>query len=116
MRSSRRPKLPRCGLPWKTLPVKAPAWATKLNTSRRFTTESKNHNDSAFETLAASLAELVTEAERFGAIVCIEAVAKHVIHTPARMKKMLDTFNRLANTALKGESQLGTMIQLFMGD
>ncbi|HYH04993.1 MAG TPA: TIM barrel protein, partial [Bacillota bacterium] len=50
-----------------------------------------NHSEGAFQSLTASVAELVAEAEKFGAIVCIEAVAKHVIHTPQRMRRILDT-------------------------
>ena len=50
-----------------------------------------NHGEAAFATLTESIAQLVAEAEKFGAIVCIEAVAKHVINTPQRMKRMLDT-------------------------
>jgi sugar phosphate isomerase/epimerase len=50
-----------------------------------------NHGKEALETCIRSVAELVEEAEKFGAIVCIEAVAKHIVNTSKRMKQVLDT-------------------------
>lgn len=50
-----------------------------------------NHGDGALRLFLESLAELVTEAEKFGVFVGIEGVASHVVSTPARMKQVLDT-------------------------
>jgi L-ribulose-5-phosphate 3-epimerase len=50
-----------------------------------------NHGREPFEDCVRSVAELVEEAERFGAIVCIEAVTRHVVNTPKRMREMIDT-------------------------
>lgn len=50
-----------------------------------------NHGKEALESCIRSVAELVEEAEKFGAIVCIEAVAKHIVNTPKRMKQVIDT-------------------------
>jgi len=51
----------------------------------------ENHSESAFQQSVASIAELVSEAERFGVVVGIEAVTSHVVSTPQKMKRMLDT-------------------------
>jgi L-ribulose-5-phosphate 3-epimerase len=51
----------------------------------------ENHGEAAFQTLLSSLASLVSEAEKFGVMVGIEAVATHVVNTPQRMKRVLDT-------------------------
>jgi sugar phosphate isomerase/epimerase len=50
----------------------------------------ENHGETAFQQSLASIAELVAEAERFGVIVGIEAVASHVVSTPRKMRRMLD--------------------------
>lgn len=49
-----------------------------------------NHSEAAFQQTLASLAELAAEAENFGVIVGIEAVASHVVSTPQKMRRMLD--------------------------
>ncbi len=51
----------------------------------------ENHGESAFEQSLASITELVEEAEKFGVIVGVEAVASHVVSTPQKMRRMLDT-------------------------
>jgi len=51
----------------------------------------ENHGEAAFQQSLASIAELVAEAERFGVIVGIEAVASHVVSTPQKMRRMLDS-------------------------
>lgn len=48
-----------------------------------------NHSESAFQTLLGSVDDLVNEAEKFGVFVGIEGVAKHVAHTPERVKRLL---------------------------
>jgi L-ribulose-5-phosphate 3-epimerase len=50
-----------------------------------------NHGETAFQQSLASIAELVAEAERFGVIVAIEAVTSHVVSTPQKMRRMLDS-------------------------
>jgi len=50
----------------------------------------ENHGETAFQQSLASIAELVAEAEKFGVIVGIEAVASHVVSTPQKMRRMLD--------------------------
>jgi sugar phosphate isomerase/epimerase len=50
-----------------------------------------NGGEAAFRTAIESIGELVAEAERFGVFVCIEGVAHHVMSTPQRLRRMLDT-------------------------
>jgi sugar phosphate isomerase/epimerase len=49
-----------------------------------------NRGEAAFAVLVDTLRELVGEAEKRGATACIEGVANHVIHSPARMRRILD--------------------------
>ena len=51
----------------------------------------ENHSEAAFQQSLASIAELVAEAEHFGVSVGIEAVASHVVSTPQKMRRMLDS-------------------------
>ena len=51
----------------------------------------ENHGEAAFQQSLASIAELVAEAEHFGVIVGIEAVTSHVVSTPQKMRRMLDS-------------------------
>lgn len=51
----------------------------------------ENHSETAFQQSRASIAELVAEAEHFGVTVGIEAVASHVVSTPQKMRRMLDS-------------------------
>lgn len=53
----------------------------------------KNNTEEAFLRTLNSVKELVKEAEKFGVIVAIEGVAKHVINTPERMKRVLDNID-----------------------
>jgi L-ribulose-5-phosphate 3-epimerase len=50
----------------------------------------ENSSEKAFEIFIETVSEIVNEAEKFGVIACIEGVAKHVISTPQRMKRVLD--------------------------
>ncbi|MDS0528447.1 sugar phosphate isomerase/epimerase [Clostridium sp. SHJSY1] len=50
----------------------------------------ENLTEEAFLRTLNSVKILVKEAEKFGVIVAIEGVAKHVINTPERMKRVLD--------------------------
>lgn len=54
---------------------------------------SENNTEEAFLRTLNSVKVLVEEAEKFGVIVAIEGVAKHVINTPERMKRVLDNIN-----------------------
>jgi L-ribulose-5-phosphate 3-epimerase len=49
-----------------------------------------NHGEDAFRQLVPRVAELVAEAQRFGVVVGIEAVASHVLHSPQRVRRLLD--------------------------
>jgi len=51
----------------------------------------ENHSETAFQQSLASIAELVAEAEHFGVLVGIEAVTSHVVSTPRKMRRMLDS-------------------------
>ena len=51
----------------------------------------ENHGETAFQQSLASIAELVAEAEHFGVIIGIEAVTSHVVSTPQKMRRMLDS-------------------------
>ncbi|MFH0991702.1 MAG: TIM barrel protein [bacterium] len=51
----------------------------------------ENHSDFAFHQSIVSIAELVAEAERFSVIVGIEQVASHVLSTPQKMRRMLES-------------------------
>lgn len=53
----------------------------------------KNHTEEAFERSLNSIKTLVDEAEKFGVIVGIEGVTKHVMNTPERLKRALDSIN-----------------------
>jgi L-ribulose-5-phosphate 3-epimerase len=50
-----------------------------------------NHSEVAFQTVLSNFAALVAEAEKFGSFVGIEAVAKHTINCPQRMKRLIDS-------------------------
>lgn len=49
-----------------------------------------NYSKEALDSLIRSVAELVEEAEKFGVIVCIEAVVRHTVSSPQRMRAVLD--------------------------
>lgn len=51
----------------------------------------ENNTEESFQTFIKSLRVIVEEAEKFGVIVGIEGVTKHIINTPERMKRVLDT-------------------------
>ena len=55
-----------------------------------FSFHPENHGEAAFQRVLASARELVREAERFGTTVAIEAVERYVIHTPARLRRLVD--------------------------
>ena len=49
-----------------------------------------NHGQEALEHFINNLRPLVEEAEKFGVVVAIEAVTKHIVNNPERMKEVLD--------------------------
>lgn len=52
-----------------------------------------NFSDEAFEMVVKSVKELVDHAEKVGMIVAIEGGKNHPIHTPERMKELIDRVN-----------------------
>ena len=50
-----------------------------------------NHGEEAFNIFIKNLAVLVEEAEKFGTIICIEGVTKHIINSPGRIKRTIDS-------------------------
>jgi len=58
--------------------------------NREYVYTEKNHTEEAFERSLNSIKLLVEEAEKFGVIVGIEGVTKHVMNTPERLKRALD--------------------------
>lgn len=61
-----------------------------------------------FDPLFAGVSDTYSKAKDNSSGIALERLAQ--------MTKMLDTFNKLANTALKGESQVMSMISLFVKD
>lgn len=53
----------------------------------------ENFKEQPFLEVVKSVTELVEEAEKFGVIVGIEGGINHPVHTPARMKRLLDSVN-----------------------
>jgi len=61
--------------------------------NREYVYTDKNNTEEAFQRSLNSIKILVEEAEKFGVIVGIEGVTKHVMNTPERLKKALDNVN-----------------------
>lgn len=61
--------------------------------NREYVYTPKNNSEEAFQRTLNSIKVIVEEAEKFGVIVAIEGVSKHVINTPERMKRVLDNIN-----------------------
>lgn len=57
--------------------------------NREYVYTEKNHTEEAFQRSLNSIKILVEEAEKFGVVVGIEGVAKHVMNTPERLKRAL---------------------------
>jgi len=55
-----------------------------------FSRHPANAGEEAFQTVLASVRELVREAERFGVFVGIEAVERYVIASPQRLRRLID--------------------------
>ncbi|MDS0525662.1 sugar phosphate isomerase/epimerase [Clostridium sp. SHJSY1] len=53
----------------------------------------KNNTEEAFQRSLNSIKILVEEAEKFGVLVGIEGVTKHVMNTPERLKRAIDSVN-----------------------
>ncbi|MBU3114055.1 sugar phosphate isomerase/epimerase family protein [Clostridium lacusfryxellense] len=58
--------------------------------NREYVYTDKNNTEEAFQRSLNSIKILVAEAEKFGVIVGIEGVTKHVMNTPERIKRVLD--------------------------
>lgn len=52
-----------------------------------------NHSEEAFEIFLSSLAELTAYAKQFHVNIGIEPVVRHVVHSPKRVKQMLERVN-----------------------
>lgn len=52
-----------------------------------------NGSEATLAELTDQIGELVREAEKFGVLVCIEGVSRHVVSTPQRMKRVLDSID-----------------------
>ena len=61
--------------------------------NREYVYTPENNSEEAFQRTLNSIKVIVEEAEKFGVIVAIEGVSKHVINTPERMKRVLDNIN-----------------------
>jgi len=55
-----------------------------------FSAHPDNQGEAAFQTVLASVRELVREAEKFGVFVGIEGVERYVISSPRRLKRLVD--------------------------
>jgi sugar phosphate isomerase/epimerase len=53
----------------------------------------ENGSERAFAEAVKSVAELVAEAEKFGVLVAIEGVSTHVMHSPRRLRQLLDSIS-----------------------
>ena len=58
--------------------------------NREYVYTEKNNTEEAFQRSLNSIKILVEEAEKFGVIVGIEGVTKHVMNTPEKLKRVLD--------------------------
>jgi sugar phosphate isomerase/epimerase len=58
--------------------------------NREYVYTDKNNTEEAFQRSLNSIKILALEAEKFGVIVGIEGVTKHVMNTPERLKRVLD--------------------------
>lgn len=61
--------------------------------SEDYTPTELNYTDKAYDTFLETLKELVEEAEKFGVVVAIEGVHEHIINTPSKLKKVIDTID-----------------------
>jgi len=52
-----------------------------------------NNTEEAFQRSLSSIKILVKEAEKFGIVVGVEGVTKHVMNTPERLKRAIDSVN-----------------------
>ncbi|MDO4535576.1 MAG: sugar phosphate isomerase/epimerase family protein [Clostridium perfringens] len=59
--------------------------------NREYVYTPENNTEESFQTFIKSLRVVIEEAEKFGVIVGIEGVTNHIINTPKRMRRVLDT-------------------------
>lgn len=62
------------------------------NTDYKYDPE-KSHSDEALETFITNLRPVVKDAERFGVMMAIEPVWRHIVYSPARARTVLDAIN-----------------------
>ena len=53
----------------------------------------KSHSDEALETFITNLRPVVKDAERFGVMMAIEPVWRHIVYSPARARQVLDAID-----------------------
>ena len=58
--------------------------------NRDFSYHEDNHSEKAFQTVKRTIRELADEAEKFGIIIGVENSVTLTIHTPERMKRLLE--------------------------
>lgn len=52
-----------------------------------------NHSEQAFMKVVEVIKELVEEAEKFGVFVGIEGVIRHIVHSPEKLRRVIDEVN-----------------------
>lgn len=61
--------------------------------NREYVYTKDNNTEEAFQRSLSSIKILVKEAEKFGIVVGVEGVTKHVMNTPERLKRAIDSVN-----------------------
>ncbi|MBU3099027.1 MULTISPECIES: sugar phosphate isomerase/epimerase family protein [Clostridium] len=61
--------------------------------NREYVYTKDNNTEEAFKRSLSSIKILVKEAEKFGVVVGVEGVTKHVMNTPERLKRAIDCVN-----------------------
>lgn len=61
--------------------------------NEQYATEEANWTDEALDIFIDNLRPIVEYAEKMGVIMAIEPVCRHIVNTPARARKVLDTIN-----------------------
>ncbi len=61
--------------------------------NEQYATEEANWTEEALDIFIANLRPVVEYAEKMGVIFAIEPVARHIVNTPERARKVLDTIN-----------------------
>lgn len=53
----------------------------------------ENNSEQTWQKMVVSIKELVNEAEKFGVFVGIEGVIRHIVNSPSKIKRLLDTID-----------------------